>query len=68
MTRAASFSPWHANPLPQKAGFIRYERGRMEITDRPGLEAAACECYGIARRAYDRLLGPPTGTKRPSWR
>jgi CRP-like cAMP-binding protein len=41
----------------QKAGLIRYERGRMQITDRPGLEAASCECYGIARRAYDRLLG-----------
>jgi CRP-like cAMP-binding protein len=52
----------------QKAGLIRYERGRMRITDRPGLEAAACECYGIARRAYDRLLGPPSGANRPYWR
>jgi hypothetical protein len=43
----------------QKAGLIRYDRGRMAITDRPGLEAASCECYGIARRAYDRLLGAP---------
>ena len=50
----------------QKAGLIRYERGRMQITDRPGLEAIACECYGIARRAYDRLLGP--GAARPYWR
>jgi CRP-like cAMP-binding protein len=52
----------------QKAGLIRYGRGRMEITDRPGLEAVACECYGIARRAYDHLLGPPAGTSRPYWR
>ncbi len=52
----------------QKAGLIRYERGRMEITDRPGLETAACECYGIARRAYDRLLGPPAGARGPYWR
>ena len=52
----------------QKAGLIRYAAGRMEITDRPGLEAAACECYGIARRAHDRLLGPPAGTSRPYWR
>ena len=43
----------------QKAGFIRYERGRMEVTDRPGLESAACECYGVVRRAFDDLLGPP---------
>ncbi len=52
----------------QKAGLIRYERGRMQITDRPGLEAASCECYGIARRAYDRLLGTPAGATRPYWR
>ena len=46
----------------QKAGFIRYERGRMEITDRPGLESAACECYGVVRRAFDALLGQATGS------
>ena len=45
-----------ANAL-QRAGMIEYERGRMRITDRPGLESAACECYGIVRRAYDGLLG-----------
>jgi len=43
----------------QRAGLIRYERGRIEVTDRPGLESASCECYGVVRRAYDRLLGPP---------
>jgi CRP-like cAMP-binding protein len=47
--------------LLQKAGFIRYERGRIEVTDRPGLESVACECYGIARRDQDRLLGKPSG-------
>jgi CRP-like cAMP-binding protein len=52
----------------QKAGLIRYERGRMEITDRPGLEAVSCECYGTARRAYDRLLGPPGAARKPFWR
>jgi CRP-like cAMP-binding protein len=46
----------------QKAGFIRYERGRMEVTDRPGLESAACECYGVVRRAFDQLLGKASGT------
>jgi CRP-like cAMP-binding protein len=45
----------------QKAGLIRYSRGRIEITDRPGLEAVACECYGIARRAHDQLFGLPAG-------
>ncbi|MFT8246186.1 Crp/Fnr family transcriptional regulator [Roseomonas sp. BN140053] len=42
----------------QKAGLIRYERGRITITDRSGLENATCECYGVTRRALDRLLGP----------
>jgi len=52
----------------QKASFIHYQRGRIEITDRPGLESVACECYGIVRRSQDRLLGLPagaTGVYRP---
>jgi CRP-like cAMP-binding protein len=40
----------------QKAGLIRYVRGQIEILDRPGLEALSCECYGIVRREYARLL------------
>ncbi|PWC29089.1 Crp/Fnr family transcriptional regulator [Pseudoroseomonas aestuarii] len=40
----------------QRAQFIRYERGRITVLDRPGLESAACECYGVTRRAYDRLF------------
>ena len=46
----------------QKAGFIRYERGCIEVTDRPGLESAACECYGVVRRAQDALLGRAEGS------
>jgi CRP-like cAMP-binding protein len=41
----------------QKAGVIRYVRGRIRIVDWQGLEAAACECYRIIRGEYDRLLG-----------
>src|ERR671932_1570613 len=41
----------------QKAGLIRYSRGVITILDRPGLEAAACECYRIIQAEYDRLLG-----------
>jgi CRP-like cAMP-binding protein len=44
-----------ANDL-QKAGLIRYGRGRITITNRPGLEAAACECYGAMRAEFDRLF------------
>ena len=47
----------------QKAGFIRYAAGRMEITDRPGLESATCECYGIVRRLSERQFGLPPGAK-----
>jgi CRP-like cAMP-binding protein len=40
----------------QDAGLIRYRRGGIRVLDRAGLEAAACECYGVVRRQYDRLL------------
>lgn len=40
----------------RKAGFIRYTRGLLTIVDRPGLEASACECYGVVRAETERLL------------
>ncbi len=43
----------------QKAGLIRYSRGVIEIADRPGLEAASCECYEVIQHEFDRLLGAP---------
>ncbi len=45
----------------QSAGLIRYSRGVITITDRKGLEEAACECYGIVRRALERTLSPTGG-------
>ena len=41
----------------QKAGYIRFHRGWVTILDRQGLEALACECYGVVREVFDRLLG-----------
>jgi CRP-like cAMP-binding protein len=38
----------------QKAGLIRYHRGRIEILDRPGMEARACECYAVIRKNNQR--------------
>jgi CRP-like cAMP-binding protein len=43
----------------QRAGLITYHRGDITILDRPGLEAAACECYAIIAAEYARLLGAP---------
>ena len=40
----------------QKAGLIRYDRGQVAVIDRDGLEAVACDCYGTARREFERLL------------
>ena len=40
----------------QKAGLIRYNRGRIKVMDRPGLEARSCECYAAVKREFDRLL------------
>jgi len=34
-----------AASILQTAGLIKYRRGQVNIVDRPGLEAAACECY-----------------------
>lgn len=33
----------------QKAGLIEYGRGAVRITNRPELEAFACECYAVIR-------------------
>ena len=40
----------------QRAGAIRYVRGRIEIIDRGGLERRVCECYSVVKKEYDRLL------------
>jgi CRP-like cAMP-binding protein len=40
----------------QKAGLIRYARGRIHVIDRAGLEMRSCECYGVVKLEYDRLL------------
>ncbi len=41
----------------QKRGLIDYRRGNVQIVNRLGLEAVACECYGIVRSTYDSLIG-----------
>ena len=40
----------------QRAGLIRYRRGHIAVLERPGLEAAACECYAVVKKELARLL------------
>jgi CRP-like cAMP-binding protein len=39
----------------QDAGLIRYHRGSIEIVDRRGLEARACECYRTMRQLIEAV-------------
>jgi len=41
----------------QAEGLITYHRGKVIVLDRPGLEAASCECYRLIRERFDRLPG-----------
>jgi CRP-like cAMP-binding protein len=56
----------------QRAGIVTSSRGRLTVIDRAALEAICCECYGVMRREYDRLLGlcarPPARTRLSSFR
>jgi CRP-like cAMP-binding protein len=40
----------------QNAGLIHYSRGRIDVLNRLGLEARACECYAVVKKEFDRLL------------
>lgn len=40
----------------QSSGLISYSRGLIHVLDRKGLEARSCECYGVVKKEYDRLL------------
>lgn len=44
----------------QNNGLIRYRRGMMQVEDRAGLEAAACECYVIVKARFEAFLTPPS--------
>jgi hypothetical protein len=40
----------------QKAGLIRYSRGKIQILDSQGLEDASCECYQVVREQISHFL------------
>lgn len=56
----------------QRAGLIRYKRGRIDVIDRPQLEKTVCECYAVVKAEFDRLLkdipreDAPRGIDRPA--
>ncbi len=41
----------------QRRGLIHYRRGHLRILDQPGLETAACSCYGADGEVYNRIMG-----------
>jgi CRP-like cAMP-binding protein len=47
----------------QKAGLIRYSRGRIAVVSRSKLEARACECYRLLRADIDRLVRDVYGVR-----
>jgi CRP-like cAMP-binding protein len=51
----------------QRRGVIGYSRGKLNILDRPALTAAACECYGIVRTSYERILQSSNGANSLSY-
>ncbi len=52
----------------QRDGLIRYQRGNVTIIDRRGLLRRSCECYGVSKKEFDRLLGSSPMRKSRSGR
>ncbi|HEX2134760.1 MAG TPA: helix-turn-helix domain-containing protein [Microvirga sp.] len=46
----------------QSAGLITQSKGVISVTERSSLEETACECYGVIRSHFERLL-PKTYTR-----
>ena len=51
----------------QAAGIISYRRGHIKVLDRDQLEKHSCECYGVVKAEYARLLGPKNLAQRLYW-
>ena len=49
----------HAACRLMKDGVITYTRGLITVINRAALEQRACECYGVVKKAYDRLQKLP---------
>jgi CRP-like cAMP-binding protein len=54
----------------QVAGLIQYSRGSIQIMNREGMEACACECYGATRQFTEKMSLPDPkviATDAPAW-
>ena len=51
-----------AGGVLQKAGLIKYTRGRITILDRAALESASCECYAFVKQQFDDAFGEDTSS------
>lgn len=47
----------------QEGGSVTYERGVIQVADRQRLESKACECYGIVKSEFERLLADHQGMR-----
>lgn len=52
-----------ASGILARAGLIEHRRGTIRVVNRPGLEAAACECYALMRNAGNN--GDGNGKRPP---
>lgn len=41
----------------QRAGLIKYSRGKVQLVNRKGIEEVCCECYFDVRERFSKLLG-----------
>ena len=42
----------------QKEGLISYNRGRIQVLDRPGFAEASCECYAVIKDRFEAYFAP----------
>ena len=40
----------------KQSGVISYRRGHISVLNRTGLQSHVCECYGVVKAEFDRLL------------
>ena len=50
----------------QGYGYISYRRGHIKVLDRKGLEQDVCECYGVVKKEFARLLSDVRNRQAPS--